>query len=164
MPDCTEAYLDIETTGLSFSLDEITVVGIYLCDGNNGNVIQLVGMDINRSNILETLRGVDIIYTYNGKRFDLPFIYSRLGINLADIFEHRDLMFECWNNRLFGGFKSVERQLGINRQLTEVNGLEAIRLWWRYIDCFDRDALDTLLAYNREDIVNLKALKEKLLS
>jgi uncharacterized protein YprB with RNaseH-like and TPR domain len=163
LQSCIEAYLDIETTGLSFSHDEITVVGIYLCNGEDTSVIQLVGMDVNRANILEALRDVKTIYTYNGRRFDLPFIHFRLGINLAEIFEHRDLMFDCWRNNLYGGFKGVERQLGIERQLKEVNGLEAIRLWWRYLDYFDEDALDTLLAYNREDIVNLKTLKEKLL-
>jgi len=160
---CIEAYLDIETTGLSFSYDEITVIGIYLCNGEDTSVIQLVGKDIKTAGILEALRGVNKIYTYNGKRFDLPFIHSHLGINLEEIFEHQDLMFDCWRNNLYGGFKAVEIQLGIERQLKEVNGLEAVRLWWRYLDYFDLDALNTLLAYNREDVVNLKTLKEKLL-
>ena len=163
MPTCIEAYLDIETTGLSFSNDEITVVGIYLCNGEDSTVIQLVGMEVTKASILEALQDVNTIYTYNGRRFDLPFIHYRLGINLAEIFTHRDLMFDCWRNNLYGGFKGVERQLGIERQLTEVNGFEAVRLWWRYLDYFDEDALKTLLAYNREDIVNLKTLKEKLL-
>jgi len=56
----------------------------------------------------------------------------------------------------------VERQLGIRRELADVNGLEAIRLWWRYVETFDLEALDKLLAYNREDVVNLKTLKEML--
>ena len=163
MLTCFEAYLDIETTGLSFSNDDITVIGIYLCNGEDSSVIQLKGMEVNKANILEALQDVNTIYTYNGKRFDLPFIHSRLGVNLAEIFEHRDLMFDCWRNDLYGGFKGVERQLGIERQLTEVNGFEAVRLWWRYLDYFDEDALNTLLAYNREDVVNLKTLKEKLL-
>ena len=163
MPTCIEAYLDIETTGLSFSNDEITVVGIYLCNGEDSTVIQLVGMEVTKASILEALQDVNTIYTYNGRRFDLPFIHYRLGINLAETFKHRDLMFDCWRNNLYGGFKGVERQLGIERQLTEVNGFEAVRLWWRYLDYFDEDALKTLLAYNREDIVNLKILKEKLL-
>jgi len=64
---------------------------------------------------------------------------------------------------LYGGFKAVERQLGIERQLTEVNGYEAVKLWWRYVDYFDLDALNTLLEYNKEDVLNLKVLKERLL-
>jgi len=82
---------------------------------------------------------------------------------LADMFDHHDLMYDCWRCNLYGGFKAVERQLGIERKLTEVNGYEAVRLWWRYVESFDLDALNTLLEYNKEDVVNLKVLKERLL-
>lgn len=159
---CIEAYLDIETTGLSPWHNEITVIGIHVCNGDTTNFIQLVGKDITADNILEALKGVTIIHTYNGSRFDLPFINSRLGIDLAKLFNHCDLMYDCWNRNLYGGFKSVERQLGIGRKLTEVNGLEAVRLWWRYINDYDEDALATLLEYNKEDVINLKFLKDKL--
>ncbi len=163
MQSCVEAYLDIETTGLFPRDSEITVIGIHLCNGDDTNFIQLVGKDISVQSILEALHGVELLYTYNGSRFDLPFIYIKLGINLAKSFKHRDLMYDCWNRNLYGGFKGVERQLGIERKLTEVNGYEAVRLWWRYVDSFDLDALNTLLEYNKEDVVNLKSLKEKLL-
>jgi len=93
----------------------------------------------------------------------LPFIRSRLGINLAEQFTHHDLMYDCWRNNLFGGLKAVERQLGINRELKGVDGYEAVRLWWRYVDSFDLDALNTLLEYNKEDVINLRTLKEILL-
>ena len=107
MPPCVEAYLDIETTGLSHWSCEITVVGIHLCSGFDTRFVQLVGEDVTATNILESLDGVDILYTYNGSRFDLPFIYVRLGINLAQLFTHRDLMYDCWRNNLYGGFKAV---------------------------------------------------------
>ena len=163
MKSSFEAYLDIETTGLSPKYSEITVVGIHLTDGVDARFIQLVGKDISSYGILEALEGVDILYTYNGSRFDLPFIYCRLGINLAQLFTHRDLMYDCWRCNLYGGFKGVERQLGIQRRLTEINGYEAVRLWWRYMDSFDLDALKTLLEYNKEDVFNLKVLKERLI-
>lgn len=158
-----EAYLDIETTGLSPWDSEVTVVGIHLCNVDNTTFVQLVGKDITADSILEALSGVEVIYTYNGSRFDLPFIHSRLGLNLAAYFTHRDLMYDCWQCNLYGGFKAVERQLGIERKLTEVNGYEAVRLWWRYVDSFDLDALNTLLEYNKEDVLNLRTLKERLL-
>jgi len=158
-----EAYLDIETTGLSSDCSEITVVGIYLCNGEHNNFIQLVGDNVTPENILEALQGVTTIYTYNGSRFDLPFIYDRLGIDLTESFEHNDLMYRCWQNNLYGGFKAVERQLGIRRQLTEVNGYEAIRLWWRYVNNYDEVALAQLLAYNKEDVLNLRILRDRLL-
>ena len=158
-----EAYLDIETTGLSHWNCDITVVGIHLCNGNDTRFVQLIGRDITADGILDALKGVQVLYTYNGSRFDLPFIHARLGINLQETFVHRDLMYDCWRCGLRGGFKAVERQLGIKRNLKEVDGFEAVRLWWRYVDSFDLDALDKLLEYNKEDVVNLKFLKEKLL-
>ena len=164
MQNTTEAYLDIETTGLSPSADEITVIGVHLCNGMNTKLIQLVGTEITARNLLEALNNIQVIYTYNGSRFDLPFIRTRLWINLEETFAHRDLMYDCWQHNLYGGFKAVEHQLGIERKLTEVNGYEAIRLWWRYVNDYDKDALAILLEYNKEDVINLKALKEKLVN
>ena len=162
MHHLVEAYLDIETTGLSPWDSEITVVGIHLCNGDDTKFIQLVGKDISAQSILKALNGVEVIYSYNGSRFDLPFINSRLGIKLEETFTHRDLMYDCWRCNLYGGFKAVERQLGIDRRLKKVNGYEAVRLWWSYMDSFDLDALNTLLEYNKEDVLNLKKLKELL--
>ena len=160
---CKEAYLDIETTGLTPIYDGITVVGIYLCDGINREVVQLVGREVTANNILGAIEGVGKLYTYNGTAFDLPFIRSRLSINLVSVAQHHDLMYDCWRNNLYGGLKAVERQLGIERSLKEVGGYEAVRLWWRYVDYFDTDALATLLEYNKEDVLNLRVLKEMLL-
>jgi len=158
-----EAYLDIETTGLSSSGCDITVIGIHLCNGDDAHFVHLVSKDITKRSILEALQGVNILYTYNGSRFDLPFICDHLGVDLAKIFTHIDLMYHCWRKNLYGGLKSVERQLGIKRRLEGVDGYEAVKLWWRYVDSFDLDALNTLLEYNKEDVLNLKVLKEKLI-
>jgi len=158
-----EAYLDIETTGLTPDFCQITVVGIYIVGGEKNEVIQLVGDGITADRLMNSLNGVKTLHTYNGSRFDLPFIDAWHRVDLSREFKHVDLMFHCWRRNLYGGLKSVERQLGINRKLTEVNGLEAIRLWWAYANDNDGNALKTLLEYNKEDVVNLKALKEKLL-
>jgi hypothetical protein len=158
----SDAYLDIETTGLCSFYDEITVIGVYLANNMGNRLVQLVGDDATRVNLLRTLRCVDTIYTYNGSRFDIPFINSRLRVNLREYFHHRDLMHDCWRNSLYGGFKSVERQLGIHRRLQGIAGAEAAVLWWRYQVHRDRKALDLLLEYNKEDVVNLMALKGKL--
>ena len=158
----TEAYLDIETTGLSAYEDMITVIGVYLSDGVGYRIIQLVGKEVTGANLLETLQGVEVIYTYNGSRFDLPFIASTLDVDLAARFKHHDLMLDCWSKNLYGGFKAVELILGIERELKGLNGVDAVRLWWKYLDNNDEAALGLLLRYNEEDIVNLKALKDRL--
>jgi uncharacterized protein YprB with RNaseH-like and TPR domain len=158
-----DAYLDIETTGLHPGHSQITVVGIYFISGNESRVIQLVGDDITEHSLLQALQSVDTIYTYNGSRFDLPFIYVHHKVNLARQFKHCDLMYHCWRRNLYGGLKAVERQLGIERQLKGIGGYDAVRLWWRYINDYDRDALATLLEYNREDVVNLRTLTKMIL-
>lgn len=162
MEQLADAYFDIETTGLSRIYDYITVIGIYMCDSRSSELIQLVGEEVNKENLLKALEGVDTIYTYNGSRFDLPFINVFLGINLAGRFCHHDLMYDCWRNNLYGGFKAVEQQLRIPRQLKGIGGLEAVWLWWRYQNDGDQNALALLLQYNKEDVVNLKVLREKL--
>jgi uncharacterized protein YprB with RNaseH-like and TPR domain len=159
----TEAYLDIETTGLTPYGCDITVIGIHICRGEETEFVQLVGRDITVADILAALQGVEVLYTYNGSRFDLPFIHARLGINLAELFPHHDLMFDCWRKNLYGGLKGVERQLGLKRKLPDMDGWDAVRLWWKYVDSFDLDALHTLCEYNKEDVINLKTLKEILL-
>jgi len=158
----TEAYLDIETTGLSPYFDDVTVVGIYVVGGSTPRFVQLVGEEVTRESLLKALDGVDTIFTYNGKRFDLPFIKARLDVGLETQFHHHDLMYDCWQNNLYGGFKAVEQQLGIPRRLTTIGGFQAVLLWWKYKIDGDQTALDLLLEYNREDVVNLRVLRERL--
>jgi uncharacterized protein YprB with RNaseH-like and TPR domain len=158
------AYLDIETTGLSPCYHDITVIGIYQHNGSEGKFIQLYGETVNRENLKAALEGISTIYTYNGSRFDLPFIKDFLGIDIENEFEiqHCDLMYKCWENNLKGGFKSVERQLGIDRETAGVDGAYAVYLWNQYLECYDLDALELLLKYNRDDVINLKTVKDKL--
>jgi hypothetical protein len=71
-------------------------------------------------------------------------------------------MYDCWRNNLYGGFKSVEQQLGIARRLQGIGGAQAGMLWWRYQIDNDKKALDLLLEYNKEDVLNLLVLRKRL--
>lgn len=156
-----EAYLDIETTGLSPHYCDITVIGIHLVrPPDREEFIQLVGDQITRDNLMTALEGIGRLFTFNGARFDLPYIRERLGLDItAEGIEHCDLMHHCHRRRLFGGLKKIEPLLGIPRSLPEMNGYQAVRLWWRYINDFDHQALATLLSYNKEDTQNLVHLR-----
>jgi len=55
-----------------------------------------------------------------------------------------------------------EQQLGIPRQLWGISGWDAVLLWQRYQNFGDQIALESLLQYNKEDVMNLKMLREKL--
>ena len=125
-------------------------------------MVQLVGGEVTEDNLFEALNSVCAIYTYNGSRFDLPFIRACLDVDLTQSYHHHDLMYDCWRNNLYGGFKAVEQQLGIPRRLRGIGGLEAVMLWLRYKNNGDQNALALLLQYNKEDVVNLKSLREKL--
>ena len=155
-------YLDIETTGLSRYYNELTVIGIGLEKGRKIEVVQLIEDDLYEEKLLEVLGNVDEIYTYNGSRFDLPFINARLGVDLKQCFKHVDLMYDCWRHELKGGLKAVERKLDIGRKLKNVDGYMAVQLWWDYVNNNNQESLKTLLDYNQEDVVNLKVLRKKL--
>ncbi|MEN2984493.1 MAG: ribonuclease H-like domain-containing protein [Dictyoglomaceae bacterium] len=156
------AYLDIETTGLFPEFSYITIIGIYMEKEEERNFIQLIGKDITSFNLLFILRNVENIYTYNGSRFDLPFIKFKLDVDLRRYFNHIDLMYICWRKGLYGGLKAVEKKLGIERKFKEIDGKMAVELWYRYIHHNDSYALYLLSEYNKEDVINLKKLKEKL--
>ncbi|MBE0448268.1 MAG: ribonuclease H-like domain-containing protein [Actinobacteria bacterium] len=150
------AYLDIET---SFS-NELTVIGLYITD--SGALIQMVGGGISLDGLVNCLSGVKAIYTYNGNRFDIPTIHRSLGINLRQSYESCDLMYDCWKNNLKGGLKAVERTLGITRNIFGRGEDDPRILWRRYRLHKSLDALERLLEYNREDILNLVLLEKRL--
>jgi uncharacterized protein len=146
--------LDIETSRER----TITIIGIYR---SGEGTMQLVAPQITRAAMLEALDGVDRLFTYNGTGFDLPVIEKWLGVSLAKLVPHRDLMYDCWKKKLKGGLKGVERTLGIHRDTEGVNGLQAMNLWTAY-QGGDADALELLLRYNKEDCENLEILACKL--
>ncbi len=160
MENC--AYLDIETTGLSPLSGELTVIGLFLEDSSDNGVIQLVGDKISSSELIEMIENIEVLYTYNGAKFDLPFIKTKLDVDITERCQHKDLMYACWQRNLYGGLKGVERQLGIKRKLTDIDGRVAVQLWHNYKCYGDKNSLTSLLKYNEEDVLNLRVLREKL--
>lgn len=156
----SSVYLDIETTSLEPQDGELTVVGFYLEE--EGELVQLHGTDLHPGKLYSYFTRRHTLYTYNGERFDLPFIHAKLKVDLARLCHHVDLMHECHAQALRGGMKKVEKMLGIPRRLAEVNGCVAVELWRHYRDHNDMDALRTLLEYNAEDVMNLQAMRRKL--
>ncbi|SFM42938.1 ribonuclease H-like domain-containing protein [Methanolobus profundi] len=153
------AYVDIETTGLSPSSSSITVVGIY--DGKEAKTF-VKGIDMD--DIVDILPEYEFLVTFNGARFDLPFIkreYPEIEFNQL----HADLMYPLRRIGLTGGLKKIECELGISRaeETVGISGFDAVRLWYQY-ERGDEDALDLLLKYNCEDIVNLKTIIDLTLS
>ena len=147
----TTAYLDIETTGLGDEA-EITTIALY-----DGEQVHAYVNGRNLEDFLEDVQRYKVLVSYNGKSFDIPFIERHFGTRLhhAQI----DLRFVLAKLGIKGGLKGCERQLGINRgALDGVDGSFAVALWHQYERENDEKALNTLLAYNIEDTVNLERL------
>jgi uncharacterized protein YprB with RNaseH-like and TPR domain len=147
-----KAYLDIETCAGG----QVTVVGIYREDRG---FFQLVGGQISDLTLAEALDGVDTICTYNGDRFDLPILERQVRLDLRSQYRSLDLLRECRKAGLKGGLKRMEERFGIARTTRGMDGWDALRLWAKYDHEGDQEALGLLLAYNREDVMNLVELE-----
>jgi len=147
------AFLDIETTGLYSGTDEITVIGLF--DGENTKVF-IKG--VNLADFVEEIGKYALIVTFNGKQFDVPFIRRVFG-DLPPHQAHIDLRYPLRKLGYTGGLKAIEVQLGLEREgaLKGMDGFMAVLLWKEY-ERGNQGALDTLIRYNLEDVVNLQHL------
>ncbi|MBN2189665.1 MAG: ribonuclease H-like domain-containing protein [Candidatus Aureabacteria bacterium] len=150
-------YLDIETNRSG----EITVVGFFSV---SGGLVQMVKPDITGDKLIAALpETASRIVTYNGNCFDLNVIRKTLGVNLRGIYESCDLRWICQKGGLTGGMKRVESVLNISRVTTGIDGREALYLWDRFAFGGDIKALELLLEYNKEDVLNLIEIEKKLI-
>lgn len=148
-------YLDIETTGLGEPGDHITTIALY-----GGGRIKLYIHGINLDKFKDDITDYDLLITYNGKSFDFPFIERTLGVSLQQ--PHIDLRYLLRGLGYKGGLKGCERQMGIDRgNLDGIDGYFAVLLWREYCCNHCPEALETLLAYNIEDVLNLEKLMVK---
>ena len=133
----------------------MTVVGLY--DGQN--MRQFV-QGFNLQEFPQVLAEFDLLVTFNGTQFDLPVLkayFPELSLPPA----HVDLRFLMARLGFKGGLKKIEPRFGIHRPkaVDGMDGYMAVLLWQRY-QRGEKGALDLLLSYNREDVVNLEVLMD----
>ena len=149
------AYLDIETTGLSPQYSYITTIAVY--DGKR--VHDFVRGD-NLNDFPNFISKFPAIVTFYGKAFDIPFIKQEMGIDFNQI--HFDLCFLLRGLGIKGGLKRIEKRFGISRgSLEDLDGYTAVLLWKKFKKSQKKEYLETLLAYNNEDVINLEFLLYK---
>ncbi len=148
------AYVDIETTGLSPQYDRITMIGIH-----NGKETKTYIRGINLHEAPAELAKHKQLITFNGARFDLPFIEHEFPGFFNHL--HIDLLYSLKKIGYSGGLKKIECSLGMKRseETHGISGFDAVRLWNKY-ERGDDEALETLIKYNREDVENLKTIIE----
>jgi uncharacterized protein YprB with RNaseH-like and TPR domain len=145
------AYLDIETTGLGEPF-EITTIALY-----DGEKVYSYVNGRNLESFIDDVERFDILVSYNGICFDIPVIERvfRTKLHQAQI----DLRYVLAQLGCRGGLKGCERQMGINRGILDgIDGSFAVLLWREYERTGSEAALETLMAYNIEDTVNLERL------
>ncbi len=145
------AYLDIETTGLD-DYAEITTIAVY-----DGKQIYTYVNGQNLDDFVDDISKYKVLISYNGKSFDIPFLekYFRIKLNHAQI----DLRYVLARLGFKGGLKGCEKKLGLHRgDLDGVDGYFAVLLWREYQKTANNKVLETLLAYNIADTVNLERL------
>ncbi len=146
------AYVDIETTGLDKGYDEITTIALY-----DGTEVRTYVNGRNLNAFKTDIKQYQLLVSFNGKTFDVPFIKRFFGIELPQA--HIDLRYVMKRLGYGGGLKEVERRIGIDRgDLRSVDGFFAVTLWHEYKRKKNEAALETLLAYNCADVINLEQL------
>jgi uncharacterized protein len=152
LPDFRDriGYVDIETTGLS-AWSDITTIALY-----GDGVLRLYVRGHNLEDFASDVRRFDVLVTYNGTRFDLPFLRRAFGDVLPA--GHIDLCPVLRSLGYTGGLKRCERQLGVKRQVpVDLDGCWAVAAWYRH-RTGNRDALVELLRYNAQDALSLEQL------
>ncbi|MBT3377791.1 MAG: exonuclease [Lentisphaerae bacterium] len=146
------AYIDIETTGLGGPSDYITTIALY-----DGRDLRYYLHGANLDDFSSDIKNYDLLISYNGKTFDVPFIREYLGAPMEHA--HIDLRYVLASLGFKGGLKNCEKRLGLDRdELEGVDGFFAVLLWYDFYNKGNRKALETLIAYNMTDVVNLEHL------
>ena len=149
------AYLDIETTGLSPHYSHITTIAVY-----DGNEVHDFVRGENLDEFPVFISKFPAITTFYGKAFDIPFIKQEMGIEFNQV--HFDVCFLLRRLKIKGGLKKIEKTFGISRgALEDLDGYSAVLLWKKYAKTKKIEYLETLLAYNNEDVINLEFLLHK---
>ncbi len=143
--DC--CFLDIEVD----SYGKIVLLGVS--DYYNTHFF-VKGVNLEKNTIEKELQKYKIIITFNGGAFDLPKLRKELKLNISH--PHIDLKPLCINIGLTGGLKEVEKRLNLRRP-ANLKG-NPVDLWKSFHASGDKEYLDLLLEYNREDIENLKGV------
>lgn len=154
--------LDIETNGfLPNRGGHVTLIGLY--DGYDWRYL-MAGKNLSAENLRKEISGYKYLITYYGSSFDIPFLQKTFPDVRFEV-PHFDLCLAARRLGFKGGLKNLENDLGIVRDhsVQGMNGYDAVRLW-EFAKRGSREAIELLIAYNREDTVNLFEIAKRLYS
>ena len=163
--------LDIETTGLSQFSNKIILAGLLTYSQQGQGILSQYFLDSLEDETLlleaylEDIKDLDVIVTYNGTTFDLPFIRGRakkLGLPLEKDPFHLDLylLFKKFSDlkKLLPNLKqkTVEDFLGLAGQRQDlISGADSILLYQNYLSSKDPSLKEKVLLHNCDDLKQL---------
>ena len=163
-----DLFLDIETTGLSKHYNHIYLIGLgkYIPSSNQVHVWQYFAQTEDEEILIlqefqKELDQYKSIITFNGNRFDIPFIIERMkhyGLSTVSLekINKRDLYFDFKKAKQKFQLpslkqKSIESFLGITR-IDEMDGGSLIPVYKSYTKEFHSDSEKLLLLHNEDDV------------
>lgn len=173
------AAADIETTGLNPEKSRFVLGGLLTADthenagqgkGNTLRVEQFFAEDFSQEQetlqaYLEALNQADVLLTYNGHRFDLPFIKRRAEKNADFLPYNLDLYLLLKSYSPVRKFlpnlkqKTVEDFMGLwEHRKDEISGKESVDLYYQYLSTSDPETKRTILLHNHDDVIQLYRL------
>lgn len=159
---------DIETTGLSKKNHQIYLIGCAHRTDNEICIHQFFAEDETEEPqiilaFLSFAGKYHKLITFNGKRFDVPFLLEKCTNHNIDpaLFpqKHLDIYLECKKIKsllCLNSYKqkSIEEFLGINRD-DPYDGGQLISVYKDFVKCRDSHLLELLLLHNYEDVAGM---------
>ena len=168
------SIIDIETTGLNPSFAKVILGGLLAPEEKHIKIVQYFADEYDDESALlqsygKELAASDVLITYNGCRFDLPFLKQRSkkhGLNMdldtAQSFDlYRALHYHSNMREILPDLrqKSIEVFLGLspNRE-DEISGGESVDLYKEYMRTRSTSAREKVLLHNRDDLIQLASI------
>jgi uncharacterized protein YprB with RNaseH-like and TPR domain len=167
-------YLDLETTGLSMA--PLFLVGLMYSSGEDLVVDQLFARDYTEEravlvHTVEMLKGYRVLVTFNGIRFDVPFLEERMiytGLELGKVPVHVDLLpiarrvlkKRTPNHKL----QTLERYLCNRKRIGDVPGSEIPGVYHEYVRTQNAGDIAGVFHHNRLDLLTMLQLVTVFLS
>lgn len=164
--------LDIETTGLDRARCHFVLGGLY--DPEEGKLHQIFADHTKEEEealtaFMDLANRYDVIVTYNGRHFDLPFLAERVrrtGCGAPACHGYDLDLYQVVNGhspirRLLPNLKqkTVESYMGLWQDRTdEISGAESVELYYHYMTTGDPQARREILLHNSDDVLQLTRL------
>lgn len=170
--------LDIETTGLDPYRNKFILGGVY--DVQTRRIHQILAESQSEEALalgeyMDVMAELDVLITYNGNRFDIPFLDTRLrrhpetaslscsylyDLDLYPVLRKYSPLPSLLPNMRQ---KTVENYMGLwETRSDEISGAESVELYHLYERTADPDAEAKILLHNNDDVRQLTRLTKAI--